>query len=159
MDGGGEGRFPLAPLGHGAYRLTAAPRRYVFTFVQRPGVPIVVEVNIEGSPVRTYTRVPDATRATSLQALSGAYYSPELEVTWTFVLRAGKLVLQRHRMEPDALKDHLFGDVFQSEHGFMLEFSRGKGGKPGSVDVTTRPPHPIHPRTRSIGRRVWDLKT
>jgi CubicO group peptidase (beta-lactamase class C family) len=137
LDGGGEGRFPLAPLGHGAYRLTAAPRRYVFTFVQRPGVPIAVEENIEGSPVRTYTRVPDATRAAPLQALAGTYYSPELEVTWTFVLHAGKLVLQRHRMEPDALTDHLFGDVFQSEHGFMLEFSRGKGGKPSSVDVTT----------------------
>jgi CubicO group peptidase (beta-lactamase class C family) len=137
LDGGGEGRFPLAPLGHGAYRLTAAPRRYVFTFLQRSGVPIAVEENIEGSPVRTYTRVPDATPATPLQALAGAYYSPELEVTWTFVLRGGKLVLQRHRMELDTLKDHLFGDVFQSEHGFMLEFFRGGSGKPASVEVTT----------------------
>ena len=39
LDGGGEGRFPLAPLGNNSYRLTAAPRRFVFTFVQRPGVP------------------------------------------------------------------------------------------------------------------------
>ena len=25
LDGGGEGRFPLAPLGHGAYRLSWRP--------------------------------------------------------------------------------------------------------------------------------------
>jgi CubicO group peptidase (beta-lactamase class C family) len=54
LDGGGEGRFPLAPLGNNAYRLTAAPRRFVFTFVQRPGVPIALEVDVEGSPPRTY---------------------------------------------------------------------------------------------------------
>lgn len=137
LDGGGEGRFPLAPLGHDAYRLTAAPRRYVFTFVQRPGVPIAVEENIEGSPVRTYTRVPEATRAAApLEALAGTYYSPELDVTWTFVLRAGKLVLERHRVEPDPLTN-LFGDVFLSENGFLLEFSRGKSVNPVSVDVTT----------------------
>jgi CubicO group peptidase (beta-lactamase class C family) len=153
LDGGGEGRFPLAPLGHGAYRLTAAPRSYVFTFVQSSGVPIAVEENVEGSPVRTYTRVPDATRATPLQALAGTYYSPELDVTWTFVLRAGQLVLERHRMEPDPLTDHLFGDVFQSEHGFMLEFSRGKSGKPASVDVTTERVRRIR-FTRSRARQI-----
>lgn len=138
LDGGGEGRFPLAPLGRGAYRLTAAPRRYVFTFVQRPGVRIEVEEDIEGSPVRTYTRVPDAMRAGApLKTLAGTYYSPELDVTWTFVVHGGQLLLQRHRMAPDALATHLLGDVYQSEHGFMLEFSPGKNGRAASVDVTT----------------------
>jgi CubicO group peptidase (beta-lactamase class C family) len=136
LDGGGEGRVPLAPLGHGAYRLTAAPRRYIFTFVPRPGGSIAVEEDIEGSPVRTYTRVPDATRATSLRALAGAYDSAELEVTWRFELHRGKLVLQRHRMAPDSLT-RLFGDVFESTHGFMLEFTPGSGSGAGVVDVST----------------------
>jgi CubicO group peptidase (beta-lactamase class C family) len=131
LDGGGEGKFPLAPLGHNAYRLTAAPRRYVLTFAQGPGGRISMEENIEGSPLRTFQRVPDSARAgTPLAALAGAYYSPELEVTWKFVLAAGKLVLQRHRMEPDSLS-HLFGDVFQSRYGFLLEFSRS------GVEVST----------------------
>ena len=137
LDGGGEGRFPLAPLRNNAYRLTAAPRRFVFTFAQRPGAPIALEVDVEGSPLRTYTRVPEAKRAaTSLGTLAGAYYSRELDVTWTFILRAGKLVLQRPRVEPSPLTN-LFGNVFQSENGFVLEFSRSKSGKPVSVDVTT----------------------
>ncbi|HEX6031311.1 MAG TPA: serine hydrolase domain-containing protein [Tepidiformaceae bacterium] len=137
LDGGGEGRFPLAPLGNNAYRLTAAPRRFIFSFVQRPGVPIAMEVDVEGSPVRTYTRGPEAARAAAPPArLAGTYYSRELDVTWTFVLHAGKLVLQRHRVEPDPLTN-LFGYVFLSEHGFLLEFSADKSGKPLSVDVTT----------------------
>ena len=138
LDGGGEGRFPLAPLGSNAYRLTAAPRRYVFTFAQHRGAPITVEENIEGSPTRVYTRVPDAMRSGSpLEALVGAYHSPELDVTWTFVQRAGKLVLLRHRTEPDPLATHLQGDVYQSEHGFMLEFSRGTSGNATSVYAST----------------------
>ena len=138
LDGGGEGRFPLAPLGHDSYRLTAAPRRYVFTFAQRPRMPISVEENIEGSPTRVYTRVPDAMRAGApLSTLVGTYYSPELDVTWKFVLRDKTLVLLRHRMDPDALVTHLFGDVYESQHGFTLEFSRRQYGAPATVDVTT----------------------
>ena len=137
LDGGGEGRFPLAPLGNNAYRLTAAPRRFVFTFVQRPGVPITLEVDVEGSPQRIYARVPEATRAaTPLGRLAGTYYSRELDITWTIVLHAGKLALQRPRVEPDSLTN-LFGNVFLSENGFLLEFSRDKSGKLVSVDVTT----------------------
>ncbi len=137
LDGGGEGRFPLAPLGNNAYRLTAAPRRFVFTFEQRPGVPIAMEEDVEGSRVRTYARVPEAARAAApLGRLAGTYYSRELDVTWTFGLNAGRLVLQRHRVEPDPLTN-LFGSVFLSENGFLLEFSRDKSGKPVSVDVTT----------------------
>ena len=137
LDGGGEGKFPLAPLGHNAYRLTAAPRRYVLTFAQGARGLISMEENIEGSPRRTFQRVPEAGRAgTSLAALAGAYYSPELEVTWTFVLSSGPLVLQRRRMEPDSLS-RLFGDVFQSRYGFLLEFSRGGSGKPAAVEVST----------------------
>jgi CubicO group peptidase (beta-lactamase class C family) len=136
LDGGGEGKFPLAPLGGNAYRLTAAPRRYVLTFKQRPRAGLAVEENIEGSPPRTFERVPDAARGGSpLSALAGTYLSPELDVTWTFAAAGAKLALLRHRMQPDSL-DHLFGNVFQSRHGFLLEFSpRGNGRS--VVDVST----------------------
>jgi hypothetical protein len=96
-----------------------------------------VEENIEGSPKRTFERIPDAARAGApLSSLAGTYRSPELEVTWTFVVGGGKLVLQRHRMTADSL-DHLFGNVFQTRHGFLLEFSPGRNGKPATVDVST----------------------
>lgn len=136
LDGGGEGHFPLADLGGNAYRLTAAPRRFVFTFAQRPGAPITLEVDVEGSPSRIFARVPQTRAAARLGNLAGTYYSRELDTTWTVRLHAGKLVLKRPRLESSPLTN-LFGDVFQSENGFLIEFSRDKSGKPRSLNVTT----------------------
>lgn len=136
IDGGGEGKFPLAPVGPGAYRLTAAPRRYILRF-RRETSGLVVDVDVEGSPVRRFVRTPDAlSRPVPLQPLTGAYYSPELDVTWNVVLAEGRLVLRRHRMAADSLT-RLFGDVFESRHGFVLEFTRARSGAPASVAVTT----------------------
>lgn len=70
------------------------------------------------------------------QMRSGGYYSPELDVTWTFVEKAGALELRRHRMDASPLT-HLFGDVFQAENFFVLEFSRAARGKAATVDVST----------------------
>ena len=137
LDGGGEGLFDLAPLADGSYRLTAAPRRYVFTFVERPGASLALEEDIEGSPKRTYERVPESMQATRpLDDLAGPYYSAEVDATWTFVLRSGQLVLERRRMDPDPLT-RLFGDVFQSEAGYLIEFTRNKRGKVATMEVTT----------------------
>ena len=136
LDGGGEGKFPLAPVGPGAYRLTAAPRRFIFRF-RREASAVVMDVDIEGSPVRRFVRAPVTPGGPlPLQPLIGAYYSPELEVTWNIVLAGGGLVLKRHRMAPDSLT-RLFGDVFQSRHGFLFEFARARSGRPASLAVST----------------------
>ena len=136
IDGGGEGKFPLTLVGPDAWRLTAAPRRFVFIFREESGQ-LVADEDIEGSPVRRYTRVPELTGPPPpLEALAGSYYSAELDVTWTIALREGKLVLERHRMDPSPLT-RLFGDVFLAEYGFLLEFTRATGGKPATVEVTT----------------------
>jgi len=137
LDGGGEGNFPLTSLGGGAYRLTAAPRRFVLTFVQRQGAVVAVDEEIEGSQKRTYDKVQEPGRGDApLDPLAGAYYSAELDVTWTFVLRSGRLVLERRRMDPDPLT-RLFGDVFQSEAGYVIQFTRGRRGKPAIMEVIT----------------------
>ena len=127
LDGGGEGIFPLKSLGHGAYRLTAAPRKYVLTFVKN-----ALEVNVEGSPVRTYEKVPETKQVGPLSELAGTYRSEELDVEWTIALRSGQLILERRRIGTDPLK-RLFGDVFQSEGGYVIEFKR----KPAALEVIT----------------------
>lgn len=136
LDGGAEGRFPLAPVGENAYRLTAAPRRYIFTF-QQESDGLAVREDIEGSPVKTFRRVMDeAHRPAPLQELAGSYYSSELEVSWRFVVTDERLVLLRHRMQPDTLT-RIFCEVFQSANGFVLEFTRTRPGVPASVAVST----------------------
>lgn len=136
LDGGGEGRFELRPLGNDAYRLMEAPRRFVLTFVKQAGS-LAVRLDVEGSPLREYQRVADTKpNPTVLRALAGRYFSRELDFTWTVVVRDGGLVLERHRMDPAPLSP-VFGEVFQSEDGFVLAFRRDSPVGPPVLEVST----------------------
>ena len=136
LDGGGEGKFELRPLGNNAYRLMEAPRRYVFTFFRRSDASLAVRVAVEGSPVRELRRVEETKpSAGALRELEGRYFSPELEVTWTFVVRDGALVLERHRRKPSPLSP-VFGNTFQTE-GFVLAFRRDSGTRSLVLEITT----------------------
>ena len=135
LDGGGEGMFELRPLGNDSYRLIEAPRRYIFTFVRRAGS-LVVSVDHEGSPVSEYRQVVvKKPNAAALRSLEGQYYSPELDVTWTFVVRDGVLVLERHRWKPSPLSP-VFGNIFQAE-GFVLAFQRDPRTRAMILEITT----------------------
>ena len=136
LDGGGEGRFELRPLGNNAYRLMEAPRRYIFTFFKRSDGSLAVRVEVEGSPAHELRRVVETKpTAAALRELAGSYFSPELEVTWTFVVRDGALVLERHRWKPSPLSP-VFGNTFQTE-GFVLTFRRDAGTRSLVLEITT----------------------
>jgi CubicO group peptidase (beta-lactamase class C family) len=136
LDGGGEGKFELRALGNNAYRLMEAPRRFVFTFFTRRDGLRAVRVEVEGSPVHELRRVVDTKpNAAALRALAGSYYSPELDVTWTFVVRDGALVLERHRWKASPLSP-VFGDIFQAE-GFVLAFRRDSQSRKLVLEITT----------------------
>ena len=136
IDGGGEGNFELRPLGKNSFRLTAAPVRYVFTFVHTNGG-LKVRADREGSRIREMRRVPDSkpTIAT-LRGLEGRYYSAELDVFWTFVLRDGKLFLERQWTEPTEMSP-VFGTAFLAPDGFALEFQMDRVSRQMAVDVST----------------------
>jgi CubicO group peptidase (beta-lactamase class C family) len=136
LDGGGEGRFELRALGNNSYRLMEAPRRFVFTFFTRRDGSLAVRVDVEGSPVHELRRVADTKpNAAALRALEGRYFSPELDVTWTFVVRDGALVLERHRWKPSPLSP-VFGDIFQAE-GFVLAFRRAARTRAMVLEIST----------------------
>jgi CubicO group peptidase (beta-lactamase class C family) len=136
LDGGGEGKFELRPLGNNAYRIMEAPRRFIFTFITRRDGTRAVLVDVEGSPVSERTRVAESKpQAAALQALAGSYYSPELDVTWKFVVRDGALVLERHRWKSSPLLP-VYGNVFQAE-GFVLAFLRDSRSGQLVLEITT----------------------
>lgn len=136
LDGGGEGKFALRPLGNNAYRLMEAPRRFIFTFFTRGDGSLAVRVEVEGSPAHELRRVADTkTNAAALRALEGSYFSPELDVTWSFVVRDGALVLERNRWKPSPLSP-VFGNIFQAE-GFVLAFRRDSRTRNVVLEITT----------------------
>jgi hypothetical protein len=136
LDGGGEGKFELRPLGNNSYRLVEAPRRFIFTFFRRRDGLLAVREEVEGSPAQELRRVVETKpNAAALRALEGRYFSPELEVTWTFVVRDGALVLERHRWKPSPLSP-VFGNIFQAE-GFVLAFRRDPQRGQFVLEITT----------------------
>jgi CubicO group peptidase (beta-lactamase class C family) len=136
IDGGGEGMFELRPLGNNSYRLTAAPRRLIFTFVRRAGA-VEVRVDREGSPLAKYRKVTESKpTAAVLRSLEGNYFSPELDVTWKFVVRDGALVLERRWTDPSPLSA-VFGKVFVAPDGFVLEFSLDLTRRRWIVEIST----------------------
>jgi hypothetical protein len=136
LDGGGEGKFELRALGNNSYRIMEAPRRFVFTFFTRRDGVGAVRVEVEGSPAHELTRVVDSKPSgAALGALAGRYYSPELDVTWTFVVRDGALVLERHRWKASPLSP-VFGNIFQAE-GFVLAFRRDSQSRRFMLEITT----------------------
>lgn len=136
IDGGGEGMFELRPLGNNSYRLMAAPRRYIFTFVRRAGA-VELRVDHEGSPLTEYRKVIETKpTAATLRSLKGNYFSPELDVTWKFVVRDGALVLERRRTDPTQLTA-VFGKVFLASDGFVLEFNLDSTRRRWVVEVST----------------------
>ena len=113
-----------------------APRRFVFTFFRGRDGSLAVRVEVEGSPVHELRRVTETKpNAAALRALTGSYFSAELDVTWTFVVRDGALVLERHRWKPSPLSP-VFGDIFQAE-GFVLAFRRDSQSRQLRLEVTT----------------------
>jgi len=152
LDGGGEGRFELRPLGNNSYRLIEAPRRFVFTFFTRRDGLLAVRVDVEGSPVHELSKVADTKpNVAALRALEGQYFSPELDVIWTFVVRDGALVLERHRWKPSPLTP-VFGDIFQAE-GFVLAFRRAPRTGTLVLEITTERVRRLRFTRLSGGRR------
>ena len=136
IDGGGEGLFELRPLGNNSYRLTAAPRRYIFNFARRAGQ-VVVMVDHEGSPLTEYRKVnEEKPSVTTLSSLAGNYYSSELDTTWRFVVRKGALVLERRWTEPSEISP-VFGEVFTAPDGFVLQFTRDSNSRRWVIEVST----------------------
>jgi len=136
LDGGGEGRFELRALGNNTYRVMEAPRRYLFIFFRHPDGSLGVRLDVEGSPVVEFRRVPDTKpNPAALRALEGQYFSPELDVTWTFVVRDGRLVLERHRWAPSPLSP-VFGNIFQAE-GVVLAFRQDRSTRTLVLEITT----------------------
>jgi hypothetical protein len=152
LDGGGEGRFELRALGNNAYRLMEAPRRFVFTFFTRRDGSRAVLVDVEGSPVQEKRRVEDTKpNVAALRPLEGRYFSPELDVTWTFVVRDGVLVLERHRMDPTPLSP-VFGKIFHALNFFTLAFRRDSRTRTLVLEVSTERVRRVR-FTRVLGRQ------
>ena len=115
-------RIPLKPLGNGRFVLTAPPGAYM-TF---EGETLRIGPTPTGGEI--FTRAaPFAPSETELAAYTGLYRSDEVDPSFQFLIRNGKLTLERLKAAPSTL-DPIVADTFASEAG-TIRFTRDAQGR------------------------------
>jgi hypothetical protein len=130
--GEGDDGWPLVALGHDRFAI--------------PSTPIVLE--FAGDAIHHTLRVvgerptPDvlervssiALSAAALGAYAGVFASDELDVTWTLVVRDGRLVVQIPGRAPIALQP-VTDDLFAGPLVGAIRFTRAGGGAPAGFAI------------------------
>jgi CubicO group peptidase (beta-lactamase class C family) len=137
--GFGDDGAELTPLAGGRFRVGAGPDELRWEPAET-GVPARVRVlDGRGRPV-VYSAVTAASpAANALSAYAGAYDSPELGVTYTVRMAAGRLALQLAPGEPVPLEP-ADEDAFRSRGAggpVLLRFTRDGAGRVNGFDLTT----------------------
>jgi hypothetical protein len=115
-------RIPLKSLGNNRFVMTSAPGLYI-TF---EGETLRIGPTPTGGEV--FTRAaPFTPSETDLVAYTGLYRSDEIEPSFRFAIRNGKLMLERLKAAPATL-DPIVADTFASEAG-TIRFTRDAQGR------------------------------
>jgi len=120
----------LIPLGAGRFEWKGVPRRVELVF--EPG-----RMTFPGDdPPSVFRRVEPVARLedAALARYAGTFLGPELDATWTLVVRDGRLFLQRQRFEDEPLEP-LYADAF-TDGALLFRFTRGETGAVSGFSIT-----------------------
>jgi CubicO group peptidase (beta-lactamase class C family) len=140
-----EPGLELQPVAPGRYQLSVVPE-VKFRFVTSPdGRSEVHQTSGTGKPIVYAAVAPAHPTAEQLAEYAGTYYSPEMDVIYTVILKDGAPVLHQHKYG-DAPMKPTFTDAFK------CEFTDGVGSS-GSMDlVFERADGKVHGFKISAGR-------
>ncbi|MBZ5496080.1 MAG: beta-lactamase family protein [Acidobacteriia bacterium] len=130
MLGMGQGN-ELVPVGENRFEASGGAQ-YLFV----PGQPIRLEVVTAGERPAIYHVVPAVTpSAQQLAEYAGNYYSEELEVSYNFSVRDGRLFLKR-RLMPEVAVTATYADAF-NEGGRSIRFTRNRAGEVDGLSLSS----------------------
>jgi len=114
--------FQLVPVSATDFTVIGAPVKVTFE-ISSDGSTKRMIVNEEGNPKPKVLEAVNAPTPAELGQYAGRYYSQELDTSYTFALREGKLVLQRKKFE-DASLTSVGGDSFTDADLGTIKFTR-----------------------------------
>jgi CubicO group peptidase (beta-lactamase class C family) len=122
----GSSESELAPLGNDRFLMLGTPDLVEISFKSpRPGAPrqMITVVGGVGSMIHDPV-TPASYTAPQLSEFTGAYYSDEVEATYTIILQGGKPVLQRKNVDGVTALQVQFADAFFAPGTGSIRFTR-----------------------------------
>ena len=129
--------LPLQPAGGTSFTIGTSVVRFVIPKHAASATALVVS-GADGSTDIAQKFAPVVPTEQQLQGAAGAYYSPELDVTWRLRIAGHTVALQPERnLPPDAAGPLTpqMADVFASAHGFSIRFIRDRAGAITGFDL------------------------
>jgi hypothetical protein len=134
----GSSESELAPLGDSRFLMLGVPDRIEISFKSPgPGSPLQMFTSANGGKPIIHDRVelPSYT-SEQLAQFAGAYYSEEIDATYTISFLDGKLILRRKNVD-DAPLQLLYADTFSSVGSGTLSFTRDNRNRISGLSVNT----------------------
>lgn len=135
----GSTSLQLTPAGPASFAVEGYPATVEFSIKdQEPAH--ALQFGVESDPATIATRFTSATPdAEALQAYTGTFYSPELDVTWPVIVEEGRLAVRKETQKFISTIDPLepaMTDTFNGESGFM-RFTRDASGRVTGFDLSS----------------------
>lgn len=131
-----ENESELAPISANRFAMLGRPVAVEVVFEPAGATPRKMIVKVEGQPPAVFEAVqPPVATPEALAGYAGTFYSDELDTTWTFTVRDGRLVLQRQRFDGEPLEPAAV-DAFESG-GLLVRFTRGAENRVTGLSATT----------------------
>jgi hypothetical protein len=123
--------YPLQPAGGSSFKLGTTLLQFDIPKGSASATALHIKSSDGSSDVATRF-APVAPTAADLQGAAGAYYSPELDVTWRLRVRDHTVALEPARNVPEDAAGKLqpqMRDTFSDAHGFLIRFDRDAAGR------------------------------
>lgn len=124
----GSSESELAPLGNNRFLMLGVPDRIELSFKSsKPGVPLQMFTALNGKVFIVHDLVQAASYSQhELQGFAGSFYSPDIDSTYTIILKGDILVLRRRNVDGDTTLVQQFADGFSAVGTGSLRFIRDR---------------------------------
>ena len=135
----GTSESELAPLGDNRFLMLGVPDQIVISFKSpRPGAPLQMFTAANGKVFIVHDAVTAITHTPlQLNEFSGAFYSEEIDATYTISLEGSTLVLRRKNVDGQTTLLVQFTDAFSAQGTGVLRFTRDDHNRVNAFLLTT----------------------
>lgn len=129
-----DGRTELIPIETNIFRIDGSDSKFRFETLQNSSTQLTIARNNSNE---TYTKAEPWTPSESdLTTFEGDYWSDELETVYHIHVQNNQLTI-KHRWLDDVSLEPVCADLFNSERGYFVKFTRNKEGEISGFNINS----------------------